>query len=135
MAAMNSIGQIAKQHGIVVIEDARTGSWGRCMKARWQGSIGDIGCFSFYAGKKFRRLPEKGGMVVTKNRDYARKVRIAPRLGPGTKNPFTCLRGFNYRLEEIQAAILRVKFAAAWRYGRKHAALLHRCTPRRWREL
>src|SRR5207248_283936 len=76
-------------------------------KGRRVGAIGDIGCFSFYPTKNLGAAGE-GGMVVTNNPDYAHKVRLLRDWGQEQKyRPF--LKGYNYRMDGMQAAILRVK--------------------------
>src|SRR5881227_667051 len=76
-------------------------------KGRRVGAIGDIGCFSFYPTKNLGAAGE-GGMVVTNNPDYAHKVRLLRDWGQEQKYR-PSLKGYNYRLEGMQAAILRVK--------------------------
>src|SRR6266704_5145378 len=73
-ADMDPIIEIARRHGLVVIEDAAQ-AHGAEYKGRRAGSIGDMGCFSFYPGKNLGACGE-GGMVVTNNADYARTIRM-----------------------------------------------------------
>ncbi len=105
-AAMDPIMEIARRRGLTVIEDACQ-AHGAEYKDRRAGSIGDIGCFSFYPGKNLGAYGE-GGAVTTNNPEYARKLRMLRDWGTEQKYVHELL-GFNYRLEEIQAAILRVK--------------------------
>ena len=81
MADMDPIMEIARRHGLVVIEDAAQ-SHGAEYKGRRAGSIGDIGCFSFYPGKNLGAYGE-GGAVVTNNPDLARTSGAAAGLGAG----------------------------------------------------
>jgi len=106
MADMDPIMEAAARHGLVVIEDAAQ-AIGSEYKGRRAGSIGDIGCFSFYPGKNLGAYGE-GGAVTTSNPEYARKLRMLRDWGTEQKYVHELL-GFNYRLEEIQAAILQVK--------------------------
>ena len=78
-ADMDPILEIAKRHGLLVIEDACQ-AHGAEYKGRRAGSIGDMGCFSFYPGKNLGAYGE-GGMVVTNNAEYARNDPHAARLG------------------------------------------------------
>jgi dTDP-4-amino-4,6-dideoxygalactose transaminase len=71
------------------------------------GSIGDMGCFSFYPGKNLGAYGE-GGAVTTSNAEYARTIRMLRDWGQDRKYHHQ-LRGFNYRMEGFQGAILRVK--------------------------
>lgn len=125
-ADMDPILQIARRHDIVVIEDAAQ-AHGAEYKGRRIGGIGDLGCFSFYPGKNLGAYGE-GGMVVTSSPDYARSIRMLRDWGSEHKYHHD-LRGFNYRMEGIQGAILRVKLRhlEAWTKARRmHAALYDR---------
>ncbi|MGE3910538.1 MAG: DegT/DnrJ/EryC1/StrS family aminotransferase [Chloroflexota bacterium] len=105
-ADMDPIMAIAGRHGLTVIEDAAQ-AHGAEYKGRRAGSIGDIGCFSFYPGKNLGAYGE-GGAVTTTNPEYARTIRMLRDWGTEQKYHHQ-LKGYNFRLEEIQAAILRVK--------------------------
>ena len=74
MADMDPIMEIARRHGLVVIEDAAQ-SHGAEYKGRRAGSIGDLGCFSFYPGKNLGAYGE-GGAVVTNNPELARRMAL-----------------------------------------------------------
>ncbi len=113
--------EIAKRHGLVVIEDACQ-AHGAEYKGRRAGSMGDMGCFSFYPGKNLGAYGE-GGMVVTDNADYARTIRMLRDWGAEKKYQHV-LKGYNYRLEGIQGAVLRVKLRhlEAWTEARRAAA-------------
>jgi dTDP-4-amino-4,6-dideoxygalactose transaminase len=105
-ADMDPIMQVARQHGLAVIEDAAQ-AHGAKYKGKPAGSIGDLGCFSFYPGKNLGAYGE-GGAVTTNNSDYARTTRSLRDWGQDRKYHHV-LRGFNYRMEGFQGAILRVK--------------------------
>ncbi len=105
-ADMDPITEIARRHGLVVIEDAAQ-AHGAKYKGRPVGSIGDIACFSFYPGKNLGAYGE-GGAVTTSNPEYARTIRMLRDWGQDAKYHHV-LRGFNYRMEAFQGAILRVK--------------------------
>jgi len=120
-ADMDPILAIARKRGLVVIEDACQ-AHGAEYKGRRAGSIGDMACFSFYPGKNLGAYGE-GGMVVTNNPEYTRTIRMLRDWGAEKKYQHV-LKGFNYRLEGIQGAVLRVKLRhlEAWTEARRTAA-------------
>ena len=105
-ADMDPIVDIARRHRLVVIEDAAQ-AHGAEYHGRRAGSIGDIGCFSFYPTKNLGAAGE-GGMLTTNNPEYARSATLLRSWGEEQRYR-PRLKGFNYRLPAIQAAILRVK--------------------------
>ena len=105
-ADMDPILEVARRHGLVVIEDAAQ-AHGAQYKGRPVGSIGDLACFSFYPGKNLGAYGE-GGAVTTSNPEYASTIRMLRDWGQDRKYHHV-LRGFNYRMEGFQGAILRVK--------------------------
>jgi dTDP-4-amino-4,6-dideoxygalactose transaminase len=123
-ADMDPILSFARAHGLIVIEDAAQ-AHGAEYKQRRAGSIGDIGCFSFYPGKNLGAAGD-GGAVTTANEDYARRVRMLRDWGAEQKY-LHVVKGFNFRLDEIQAAILRVKLRRleAWTELRRQHALAY----------
>jgi dTDP-4-amino-4,6-dideoxygalactose transaminase len=120
-ADMDLILDIAKRYNLVVIEDAAQ-AHGAEYKGRRVGSIGDMGCFSFYPGKNLGACGE-GGIVVTNNDEYAHVIRMLRDWGQESKYHHT-LKGFNYRMEGVQGAILRVKLRHldAWTAKRRRNA-------------
>ena len=121
-ADMDPIVEIARHHGLTVIEDAAQ-AHGAEYKGRRAGSLGDLGCFSFYPGKNLGAYGE-GGLVVTNNPEYARTIRMLRDWGQERKYHHV-LQGYNYRMEGLQGAILRVKlrYLEAWTEARRaHAA-------------
>jgi dTDP-4-amino-4,6-dideoxygalactose transaminase len=120
-ADMDPILDIARRHRLVVIEDACQ-AHGAEYKGRRAGSIGDIGCFSFYPGKNLGAYGE-GGMAVTNNADYARSIRMLRDWG-AEKKYHHVLKGYNFRLEGLQGAVLRVKLRhlEAWTEARRARA-------------
>jgi dTDP-4-amino-4,6-dideoxygalactose transaminase len=121
-ADMDPILGIAKRRGLLVIEDAAQ-AHGAEYRGRRAGSIGDLGCFSFYPGKNLGAYGE-GGAVTTNNADYAKKVRMLRDWGSEKKYHHD-LKGFNYRLEGVQGAVLGVKMKYIERWTdarRRHAA-------------
>jgi len=121
MADMDPILEIARKHNLLVIEDAAQ-AHGAEYKGRRAGSLGDLGCFSFYPGKNLGAYGE-GGMVVTNNPDYNRTIRMLRDWGAEKKYEHV-LKGYNYRMEGIQGAILRVKLRhlEAWTEARRSHA-------------
>jgi len=105
-ADMDPIMELARQHRLVVIEDAAQ-AHGAKYKGRPAGSLADIACFSFYPTKNLGAYGE-GGAVTTSSAEYARTIRMLRDWGQDRKYHHL-LRGYNYRMEGLQAAILRVK--------------------------
>jgi dTDP-4-amino-4,6-dideoxygalactose transaminase len=105
-ADMEAISEIAQRHGLAVVEDACQ-AHGAEYRGKRAGSIGDFGCFSFYPGKNLGAYGE-GGIIVTNHRDHARTTRMLRDWGQERKYHHI-LKGFNYRMEGIQGAVLRVK--------------------------
>ena len=120
-ADMDPILAIAKKRGLVVVEDACQ-AHGAEYKGRRAGSMGAMGCFSFYPGKNLGAYGE-GGMVVTNNAEYARTIRMLRDWGAERKYEHV-LKGYNFRLEGIQGAVLRVKlkYLEGWTEARIAAA-------------
>jgi dTDP-4-amino-4,6-dideoxygalactose transaminase len=105
-ADMDPILEIARQHGLVVIEDACQAHGAR-YKGRRVGSLGHAAAFSFYPAKNLGACGD-GGIVVTNDERAAESIRMLRNYGQREKYHHA-LRGFNRRLDTLQAAILRVK--------------------------
>ena len=120
-ADMDSIGDVARRHKLAVIEDACQ-AHGAEYKGRRAGSIGDIGCFSFYPGKNLGAYGE-GGAAVTSHSQYADKMRLLRSWGEKTRYEHS-IRGFNYRMDGIQGAVLGVKLRhlERWTEARRRLA-------------
>lgn len=123
-ANMDAICAIARRYGLPVIEDAAQ-AHGAEYQGRRCGSIGEMGCFSFYPGKNLGAYGE-GGMVTTNDPELARQIRILRDWG-AEKKYHHVLKGFNYRMEGVQGAILRVKlrYLEKWTEGRRANAALY----------
>jgi dTDP-4-amino-4,6-dideoxygalactose transaminase len=123
-ADMQPILEIGRRHGIAVVEDACQAHGAEHRGAR-AGSMGDLGCFSFYPGKNLGAYGE-GGAVTTDDPDLAAKVRVLRDWG-GKQKYLHTEKGFNYRLPEIQAAFLRVKLRRLeeWTEARRAHARLY----------
>jgi len=119
-ADMDPIMEVARRHGLIVIEDAAQ-AHGAKYKGRNAGNIGDIGCFSFYPTKNLGAYGE-GGAVTTNNPEYGSKIRILRDWGQDRKYHHA-LRGFNYRMEGLQGAILRVKLRHLDEWTEKRRAI------------
>lgn len=120
-ADMDPIVEIARKHKLVVVEDACQAHAAE-YKGRRVGSLGDMACFSFYPGKNLGAYGE-GGMVVTNSPEYAKTIRMLRDWGAEKKYQHV-LKGYNFRLEGIQGAVLRVKlkYLESWTEGRRAAA-------------
>ncbi|WP_314590536.1 DegT/DnrJ/EryC1/StrS family aminotransferase [Paenibacillus terrigena] len=105
-ADMDEIGLIAKQHGLYVIEDACQ-ALGASYQGKMAGSMGTAGCFSFFPTKNLGGFGD-GGMIVTNDEALYAKVKILRVHGSNPKY-YHAVLGYNSRLDEIQAALLRVK--------------------------
>jgi dTDP-4-amino-4,6-dideoxygalactose transaminase len=105
-ANMEGVMELARKHDLVVIEDAAQ-AHGAEYHGRRVGSIGHIGCFSFYPGKNLGAYGE-GGALVTSNPEYAARARLLRNWGEAGKYQHV-LKGYNYRMDALQGAILGVK--------------------------
>jgi len=123
-AEMDAIIKIAKKHNLPVIEDACQ-AHGAEYRGKKVGNIGDIGCFSFYPVKNLGAYGD-GGMVVTNNSELARKLRMLRNYGQ-PKKYYHDFIGVNSRLDEMQAAILRVKLKNLdnWNSSRRRFAHIY----------
>ncbi len=106
VANMETILQIARKYKLYIIEDACQ-SHGASFNGKMAGSFGDIAAFSFYPGKNLGAYGD-AGMVVTKHKGLAEKIKMLRNYGQKEKYKHFILGG-NRRLDNIQAAILRVK--------------------------
>jgi dTDP-4-amino-4,6-dideoxygalactose transaminase len=122
MADMPAIMQLARTHNVRVIEDACQ-AHGAHMNGRMAGTIGDIGCFSFYYSKNLGAYGEAGG-IVTNDAGIADRIRMLRDHGSTVRYHHDLL-GLNSRLDEMQAAVLRIKLGRldGWNEARRrHAA-------------
>ncbi|MFQ5810434.1 MAG: DegT/DnrJ/EryC1/StrS family aminotransferase [Armatimonadota bacterium] len=113
-ADMDPIMEVAKAHGLAVIEDACQAQGAR-YNGRRAGSIGDAACFSFYFSKNLGAYGD-GGLVTTNSPDLADQLRQLRHHGHDSKYEHVRL-GYNSRLDEIQAAILRIKLRQLERWN------------------
>jgi dTDP-4-amino-4,6-dideoxygalactose transaminase len=120
-ADMDPIVALARKHNLVVVEDACQ-AHGAEYKGRRCGTLGDVAAFSFYPGKNLGAYGD-GGAVVTNRKDLADQVWLLRNYGQRVKYEHTC-KGFNSRLDTVQAAVLRVKLRhlESWNNARRQAA-------------
>lgn len=111
----------AARHGITVIEDTAQ-SIGAMYQGRHLGTIGNIGCYSFYPGKNLGAAGE-AGLVVTRDDELAAGMRALRNHGQSERYVHQAV-GFNYRMDGLQGAVLRRKLPhlAAWTAARKTLA-------------
>jgi dTDP-4-amino-4,6-dideoxygalactose transaminase len=115
---------LAHRHHLTVIEDASQ-AHGAEYRGRRVGGLGDLGCFSFYPAKNLGAYGE-GGIVVTNDETHAQTVRSLRSWGEDRRYHHT-RPGFNYRMDAIQGAILRVKLRhlPAWTDARRRIAMTY----------
>jgi dTDP-4-amino-4,6-dideoxygalactose transaminase len=122
-ADMDPIMDIAREHGLKVIEDAAQAHGAR-YKGRRVGTLGDAAGFSFYPGKNLGALGD-GGAIVTSNPALAQRLRVLRNYGSQLKY-HNEVKGFNSRLDELQAAFLRVKLTRLDEWNAQRRALATR---------
>ncbi len=120
-AEMDPLAEIAGRHGLTLIEDAAQAHGAR-YRGRPAGSMGALGCFSFYPGKNLGAYGE-GGAVTSNDPALAEKVRILRDWGL-TARSHHAHKGFNYRMDALQGAILGVKlgYLEDWTQARRQRA-------------
>ncbi len=127
---MDPILAVAKQHGLKVIEDCAQ-AFGARYKGRVVGTLGDAACFSFFPSKNLACYGD-GGMVITGDAATDATLRMLRNHGSSVRY-YHDLLGYNSRLDEVQAAVVRVKLKRidAFNEGRRRAAALYRMHIRR----
>lgn len=123
-ADMQPIMDIAKEHNIAVIEDAAQ-AIGSEYNGQGIGSIGDLGCLSFFPTKNLGCFGD-GGMIVTRTEELASKLRIL-RLHGSNPKYYHAELGYNSRLDTLQAAVLgvKMKYIDEWTERRRDIASLY----------
>lgn len=134
-AEMDTINEIARRHGLLVIEDAAL-AHGASYKGRRTGCLGDVACFSFTPGKILGACGD-AGIILTDDESFAQQARMWSSYGEGSdRHPSDApladrsdhfVEGRHSHMDELQAAILRVKlpFLEEWVSRRRHLALLY----------
>ncbi len=122
-AAMDELREIGRANGVPVIEDAAQ-AHGATLRGIRAGALGDAAGFSFYPGKNLGALGDAGA-VVTDDDALAERVRMLRNYGSVVKYDHQ-LPGFNARLDEIQAAVLRVRLAHLEEENRERARIAER---------
>ena len=105
-ANMSALSAIAKHHNLILIEDCAQ-AFGARHNGRYTGAISHVGCHSFFPTKNLGGYGD-GGMITTDDKDIAQSIRLLRNHG-SAGNPRHKIIGYNSRLDEIQAAILRIK--------------------------
>ncbi len=121
---MDAINTIAKQHNLVVIEDSAQ-AFGAKFKGSMAGGMGHMGCFSFYPSKTLGAFGD-GGMVTTNSAEFNDRLKALRDHGSHGRYNHVML-GVNSRLDEIQAAILRIKLRHIddFNHGRRRVAAVY----------
>jgi dTDP-4-amino-4,6-dideoxygalactose transaminase len=125
MADMDPIMEVARRHNLIVIEDAAQ-AIGSEYRGRRAGSIGHLGCFSFFPSKNLGGFGD-GGMVTTNDPDLAKQVKLLRNHGAEPKYYHKVVGG-NFRLDALQAAVLRIKlkYLDGWTAARQRNAARYR---------
>lgn len=125
-ADMGPILELAERHHLAVVEDAAQALGAQYRDGRHVGTLGALGCYSFFPSKNLGCLGD-GGMVVTNDRQLADKVKILRAHGSKPKYYHKVIGG-NFRLDALQAAVLNAKLASldSWAQGRQRHAAYYR---------
>jgi dTDP-4-amino-4,6-dideoxygalactose transaminase len=125
LADMNALGEVARRHGLKVIEDAAQAIGSEDAAGRRAGTFGDIGCFSFFPSKNLGAFGD-GGMCTTNDPALAERLGVL-RVHGGKPKYYHALIGGNFRLDELQAAVLQVKLGHldGWTAGRQANAAFY----------
>ena len=121
-ADMSSLVDIAKRYDLFIIEDAAQAIGTETVDGKRVGSIGDIGCFSFFPSKNLGAFGD-AGLCTTNDPELAERMRVL-RVHGGKPKYFHALIGGNFRIDELQAAVLRIKLKHLdeWTSGRQRNA-------------
>jgi dTDP-4-amino-4,6-dideoxygalactose transaminase len=116
---------LARQYGLKVIEDAAQAIGSEYRGGARAGSMGDVGCFSFFPSKNLGAFGD-AGLCTTNDAELAEKMRVL-RVHGGKPKYFHALIGGNFRIDELQAAILQVKlkYLDSWTQGRQRNAAFY----------
>ncbi|MBM4272372.1 MAG: DegT/DnrJ/EryC1/StrS family aminotransferase [Deltaproteobacteria bacterium] len=115
-ADMNPIVDLARRYNLKIVEDCAQ-AFGATYHGKKVGTMGDFGCFSFFPSKNLAGYGD-GGMIVTKHSEMAERIKLLRNHGSAVKYHHTIL-GYNSRLDEIQAAVIRTKMQHIDIFNRK----------------
>lgn len=121
-ADMPTIQSIANKHNLLIIEDCAQ-SFGADINGKMTGAIGEVGCHSFFPSKNLGCYGD-GGMVTTNNDDIAEQVRILRNHGSNIRYHHDVI-GYNSRLDELQAVVLRAKIKHIAEYNQQRRRVAH----------
>jgi dTDP-4-amino-4,6-dideoxygalactose transaminase len=121
-ADMGPIADICKKHNLLLIEDCAQ-SFGAAINGTMTGTIGDLGCFSFFPSKNLGCYGD-GGMVTTNSAELAEKVKMLRNHGSKVRYYHSVI-GYNSRLDELQAVILRAKLKRIDSYNQNRRRVAH----------
>ena len=121
-ADMDPLMALAREHRLKVIEDAAQAIGTEYTNGARAGSIGDVGCFSFFPSKNLGAFGD-AGLCTTRDEELAERMRVL-RVHGGKPKYFHALIGGNFRIDELQAAVLRVKlkYLDGWTAARQRNA-------------
>jgi dTDP-4-amino-4,6-dideoxygalactose transaminase len=121
-ADMDPLMAVARQYGLKVIEDAAQAIGSTYKNGKYAGTFGDVGCFSFFPSKNLGAFGD-AGLCTTQDADLAERMRVL-RVHGGKPKYYHALIGGNFRIDELQAAVLRVKlkYLDGWTQGRQRNA-------------
>jgi dTDP-4-amino-4,6-dideoxygalactose transaminase len=124
-ADMKPLMALAKRYGLAVVEDAAQAIGSEYQGAR-AGSLGDVGCFSFFPSKNLGAFGD-AGLCTAQNDELAEKLRVL-RVHGGKPKYYHSMIGGNFRIDELQAAVLNVKLRHldGWTEGRQRNAAIYR---------
>jgi dTDP-4-amino-4,6-dideoxygalactose transaminase len=124
-ADMDPLMAIARRYGLKVIEDAAQAIGTTYKNGEHAGTFGDVGCFSFFPSKNLGAFGD-AGLCTTSDAELAERMRVL-RVHGGKPKYFHALIGGNFRIDELQAAVLRVKlkYLDGWTAGRQRNAAFY----------
>jgi dTDP-4-amino-4,6-dideoxygalactose transaminase len=124
-ADMDPLMAMARQYGLKVIEDAAQAIGSTYKNGKHAGTFGDVGCFSFFPSKNLGAFGD-AGLCTTQDAELAERMRVL-RVHGGKPKYYHALIGGNFRIDELQAAVLRVKlkYLDGWTQGRQRNAAFY----------
>ena len=121
-ADMANINKFAKANNLFVIEDVAQ-AFGAKINTQMLGTLGDVGCFSFYPGKNLGAAGE-AGLVITNSKNLAQKIRSLRNHGQSERYTHDKI-GYNYRMDGLQAAVLSAKLAYVKSWNDERSEIAH----------